>query len=192
MQTTYKHPWYIQQSLLESTTTLESELTRKQNPEKTGLKFIELLNNLAIDSKLKNHWEGSINKVIYDLPAATKGRINEEAYSKAFSIPVDRSYVGNHRGDFPEKTQAKLSCIKVDGNFIINHLSPEDDWFLITLIEPNRTTLIKASNRELWKLKPSRQNGFGDYMLVTTRDELLSLDVEILADNCFDNLSTAA
>ena len=141
--------------------------------------------SIASCCNAKNHWEGSVNQFIYQLPAATKGRINEEAYSAAFKVPLDRSSVGGHRGDFPDKTQAKLSCIKADGNFIINHLSPNDDWFLLTLIEPYRTTLIRVSNRELWKLNPTRQNGHGDYMLVTNRNALLNLNIELLADKTF-------
>jgi hypothetical protein len=171
--------------LLENITNCESQLQQNQKSELTGQKFIELLHSIATSSKAKTHWEGSVNEFIFDLPPATKGRINEEAYSAAFTVPIDRSFVGSHRGDFPDNTQAKLSCIKADGNFIINHLSPSDDWFLLTLIEPYRTTLIKVSNRELWKLNPSKQNGHGDYMLVANRDALLNLNVELLADKTF-------
>ena len=35
---TYLHPWYIQLQQLESTTTCESALTRKQQTETTGVK----------------------------------------------------------------------------------------------------------------------------------------------------------
>lgn len=181
----YQHPWYSQLPLLENTTTCASQLQQKQKSEPTGQKFIDLLHSIASGCNPQNHWKGSANQFIYDLPPATKGRINEEAYSAAFTVPIDRSFVGSHRGDFPDKTQAKLSCIKADGNFIINHLSPSDDWFLLTLIEPYRTTLIKVSNRELWKLNPSKQNGHGDYMLSTTRDALLNLNIELLADKTF-------
>jgi len=37
----YKHPWYIQQQLLENTTTSDVELTQKLRPEVTGPRFTE-------------------------------------------------------------------------------------------------------------------------------------------------------
>ena len=40
-QKTYQHPWYTQQSLLENTTTLESQSKLKPNKEEIGLRFTD-------------------------------------------------------------------------------------------------------------------------------------------------------
>lgn len=133
-----------------------------------------------------SHWSGSPNEIIYNLPAATKGRINEEAYSDLTGIPIDRKKVGGHRGDFPNKTQAKLCCIKSDGNFILNHLTQEDDHFVITCVEPRRITLLEFTRDQLWSLKPTKQNGSGDYILVTSLDALMSVKPVVIEQQTID------
>jgi hypothetical protein len=120
------------------------------------------------------------------LSAATKGRINEESYSYITGIPIDRQKVGSHKGDFPNKTQAKLSCIKSDGKFIINHITEDDATFLVTCVEPWRVTLLSFTKEQLWSLRPTKQNGSGDFILVASLGELLAAKPVILEQHSFN------
>ena len=145
-----------------------------------GRTFTKLLRQKALHADGQLHWKSTPNECIFRLSAATKGRINEEAYSCVTGVPIDRQKVGSHRGDFPNKTQAKLSCIKSDGKFIINHLTKDDEFFLITCVEPWRITLLRFTRSQLWDLMPTRQNGSGDYILVASLEALLAVGSEIL------------
>ncbi len=148
--------------------------------EMIGQKFTDLLLQKAKSEIRQHHFDGSTNEALHKLASATKGRVNEESYEEIFGIKRDRSRVGNHKGDFPNKTQAKLSCIKQDGQFIINHITKDDEWFIITLVEPEEITLLKFSRDQLWRLNPNHQNGQGDYMVTASKNDLLSVNPEIL------------
>lgn len=58
-QETYQHPWYSQQSLLENTTTSESQSQQKPKPETTGLK--------STNKSLKgDYWESIVQIAAWD------------------------------------------------------------------------------------------------------------------------------
>ena len=153
--------------------TCESPLQPKLKSAVTGQKFTELLLSKAKKATSNSHWTNSTYEIIYRMAAASKGRINEEAYSETFNIPIDRTKVGDHRGDFPNKTQAKLACIKSDGKFILNHLTEADETFVLTLVELEQITLLELSKDQLWNLNPTKQNGNGDYILVASKEDLI-------------------
>ena len=148
-------------------------MQQKPKSETTGQKFTKLLLSKAQKAVSSSHWTNSTYEVIYRMAAASKGRINEEAYSETFGIPIDRTKVGDHRGDFPNKTQAKLACIKSDGKFILNHLTEADEKFVLTLVEPEQITLLELTKTQLWTLNPTKQNGNGDYILVASKEDLI-------------------
>ena len=182
MQMTLNSSLSSQQHKQEKLITSGYQSPQNQNLEPIGQKFTNLLLTKALEkeSDVPLHFRGSTNEVIFKLSNAAKGSINEEAYEEAFGIKRDRSIVGNHIGDFPNKTQAKLCSISKRGKFLISHITKDDDWFLITLIEPEEITLLKLSKEQIWSLNPTKHNGKEDYLVQASKSDLININAEVL------------
>ncbi len=137
--------------------------------EQTGQKFTDcLIRRARQKGAKKHHFDGSTNEVIFKIANRSKADLIRNSYEEVYGIEPDNIY--------------KLSCLKADDKFNINHVTQLDDckWYIIALIEPEEITLLKLTKEKLWELKPINQNGKGDIAFIVKKSQLMDLNPEIL------------